>query len=116
MPLSSARISLRAWALAAAAAAGQADRPLAAMSKPGTRLADCTVLLAQNSAEPFIERLGGKRAAPLRTCTASALRPAQPVPPEPFGSPACICTIWSLCEYRLLGSLAVPARYQTRAL
>ena len=64
--------------------------PFSVMSKPGIKLADCTMLPAQNSAEPATEIAGGKVDDPFMGCTASETRPAQPVPPDPKGFPACM--------------------------
>ncbi len=84
------RISCRACWRAAVADAGKVLIPLGDRSKPGIRLADCTMLPVQKSAEPDIEIAAGKDDAPFMGCTASATRPAQPVPPEPFALPDCI--------------------------
>src|SRR5947209_7804126 len=89
MPVSKVRISCSAVARAAAADAGHADMPSSVKSKPGIRLADCTTLPAQNKAEPDMEIDAGNVEDPFIGCTASAMRPAQPVPPDPFGFPAC---------------------------
>ena len=62
-----------------------------------------------------IEIEAGKRDVPFCDCTASALRPPQPMPP-PFGSAVCICWIWSLCENRLLGTRTEPSRYCARVI
>ena len=97
-PLSIVSNSFSALTRAAVALAGQAFMPSPVRSKPGTKLADWTMLPAQKMADPAMEIDAGKRDVPLAELTASTLRPAQPVPPEPLASPVCICTIWSLCE------------------
>src|ERR1043166_44742 len=111
MPVSNVMISCNACSLAAAADAGQAVMPSNVRSKPGIRLADSTRLRVQNSADPDIEIDGGKLVAAFNGCTASAMRPAQPVPPEPLGFAVCIWITWSACENKLVGTLADPARY-----
>src|SRR5262249_16618077 len=114
-PESKLMTSCKPCTRAAAALAGQGLNPSGLRSNPGIRLADCTTLPAQNSAWPDIEIEGGKLAAPFIDCTASATRPAQPVPPEPNGLPACIAITWSACENRLVGTVD-PARYCARVV
>ena len=69
---------------------GQIELLLADVNMPGIKPADCTTLPVQNSAEPAMEIDAGKLDAPFSACTASAARPAQPVPPDPFAFAACI--------------------------
>src|SRR5438045_3055345 len=84
------------------------------MSKPGMRLADCTMFPFENNCGPDIETVGGKLLPAFKPETASATRPAQPVEAELVGTPACIWTVWSACENRLVGSGTVLARYCVR--
>src|SRR5689334_5920289 len=82
----------------------QVLKPYNCMSNPGIRLADCTMLPLENSAGPETETDGGKLVPAFMADTASATRPAHPVDAELEGIPACICTVWSAWEKRLLGS------------
>ena len=71
---------------------------------------------AQNSADPANEIAGGKVDAAFHDRVSSAIRPAQPVPPDPCGSPACIALIWSECEKRFVGSPTDAAWYCARVV
>ena len=92
-PLLNVSISCNAAFFASAADCGQKFIPPSDRSKPGTRLADCTVLPVQNNAGPAIDTDEGNVAAPFIACTASASRPAQPVPAPELGTPLCICVV-----------------------
>src|SRR5258708_37722171 len=68
----------------------------------------------KNTAGPDTETEGGKLWPAFIADTASATRPAQPVDAELDGMPACICTVWSECENRFVGSGTALAVYCAR--
>src|SRR5262249_8505081 len=89
---------------ASAADCGQSCMPLGSKLNPGSRLADCTMLPAQNKAGPEVETLVGKGVPPLRVWMTSAGLAPHPVPPELERTPLCIWCIESACENKLVGT------------
>src|ERR1700676_4887026 len=115
-PLLNVRICCSAVCRAAAADAGHGLKPESCMSKPGIRLAACTMFPFENSAGPDTETDDGKLTPVFIADTASATRPAHPVDAELEGTPACIWICWSACEKRFVGSGTAFAWYCRRVV
>ena len=65
---------------------------------------------------PATDVISGKLAGAFIAETLSAILPAQPFVPVPFGIDVCHCLCWSSCENRLVGTFCVRFRNWSRVV